>query len=144
MRLADERRITPPEPFTRVDAQASVHWIQGEVARELDEVPSALDEDRVESSLKEVSVDDVSVIERLCVCAVQLLHALGQVRLQRLEDEVVMVGHEAVAMAEPPPTLNDCLEQFEKQEVVVRVDEDLLSSIAARCDVIDPVRDQNA
>ena len=44
-------------------------------------------------------------------------------------------------MTTPAPALNDRLEQLQEEGLIFSIDEDLLPTIAARSDVIDPVGD---
>jgi len=56
--------------------------------------------------------ESIVAIEPLRVLAVDGLHACGEVGLRGLEQEVVVVLHQAVAMDQPPPASRDLLDEF--------------------------------
>ena len=51
----------------------------------------------------------VSLIEELCIDTIQLPHAKGKVAVRCLDEEMVMVGHEAVGVADPIVAFIDVL-----------------------------------
>ena len=83
-------------------------------------------------------------VEAHGVDAVQLSHAAGQIRLLGLNDEVVVVGHEAVAMAEPVGVLSNRLQEIEKSLSVEVISENGMTGIAAGGDVVKGTRVLNS
>jgi hypothetical protein len=65
------------------------------------------DEPRVEAALEHVPATAVALVEELCVAAVQPLHACGEVRGRRLDDEVVVGVHQAVPVDDPAELARD-------------------------------------
>ena len=88
-------------------AQAACDGVDGEISRELEEVPRAFDEDRMEASLKEVSVYTVLLIERLAICPIQMPHSGRQIGVRRLHDQVVVIRHQAIAVTTPAPLMSN-------------------------------------
>jgi len=74
-------------------AEASVHRIPGEVAREFKQVPISLDPAGIEAPLEEVPVDAMLIVEALRVSTIQPLHAGREITLRCFENEVVVIGH---------------------------------------------------
>jgi len=52
----------------------------------------------------------VPFVEELRIAAVQLPHPEGQIALRGLDEKVIMVGHEAVGVANPVVAFIDALE----------------------------------
>lgn len=96
----------------------------------------ALDQDGGEPALQDVARALVARVEALGVGGVQALHAPRQVRPGRLDDQVVVVRHEAVGEAPPPARPDDLTEAMEEEAAVVVVEEDLLPRVAPGGDVI--------
>jgi hypothetical protein len=85
----------------------------------------ALDDENRVSALEEVSISIVPSIEKLRVAAVHQFHAEGQVRLLRLDDQVIVARHQAVRMAGPVVPSDDRAQQRQECFPVAIVEEDL-------------------
>lgn len=64
-----------------------------------------LDEDGLESSLEDVARSLVVSIDPLRVDAVEVSHATRQVRIGRFDQQMVVIGHQAVHVAKPSEAL---------------------------------------
>ena len=73
----------------------------------------------------------MSFIKKLCIDPVQLPHTQGEIAVRRLDQEVIVVVHHAVGMAEPVVSLIDMLECVEEVNAVLVVFENGLLFIAA-------------
>jgi hypothetical protein len=120
-----------------MSAESRSHRVEGEVPSELEQVPVALDGDRMKASPEEMAIELVSMVEPPCVHAVQTLDARGEIGLGRLHDEVIVVRHQAVAEALPVATPYDAIQQSQDPTVVI-VPEDHLSAVPAGDEVVDP------
>ena len=87
-------------------------------------------QDRLESPLKQMSNPLVPPVETLSVNAVELAHADRKVRLGRLHQQVIMIGHQAVGAADPVVAIHHPGQCAQKQ-LAVGVSKKTLS--AARC-----------
>ena len=58
----------------------------------------ALHQNRLETPLKQVPDPPVRAVDILREHAVELTHTLGEVRIRRLDQQVVMVGHQAISV----------------------------------------------
>lgn len=141
---AEDGQVATPSPFGRVSAEAGSYGVQCEIPRELEKVPVALHEHRVESALEDVTVQRVNSIEGLSESPVEPLHPIREIACRCLEDEVIVIRHQAVAEAAPLTPLRELVEEVKKQKVVVSIDEDLLSSVSATRHVEDAVRKLNS
>jgi hypothetical protein len=110
----------------------------------MDQVPRALEGDRVKPSLKEVSVQVVTAVKPLRVSAVEPMHARGKIRTVDLDDHVVVVRHQAVAEASPRAVFDDATEELQESIAVAVILEEALPAVAARGEVIDAASDLNA
>src|SRR5947209_7332134 len=80
----------------------------------------------------------VSPVERLRMDAVQDLHASGELLPARVDDEVIVVAHQAERVAAPVEPDDDVCEECEEEPPVVVVEEDRNPAGPARADVKDP------
>ena len=95
-----------------------------------------LDNDTLEPALEKVAVSFMTLVKKLGVDAVKLSHAEGEVAVGRFDQKVVVIGHEAVGVAQPVITFVDVLKGVEKIIAVLVVFEDGLLFIAARGNMI--------
>jgi hypothetical protein len=96
-----------------------------------------LDENGFVSALEQMTVPLVAFIEELSVDAVQLPHADGEIAVGGLNQQMIMVGHEAVGVTNPIVPLVDVLEGIEKIETIAVVLENSFLFIAAGGHVVD-------
>src|SRR5919201_4588847 len=97
----DRRR---PPPLGRDLRQAGAHRVLNHVVERVGVLLVALDQARAETAAEDVVGAAVDFVERTRVAAVQVAHSLRQVRLGRLDDEVVMVSHQAIGVDAPAIT----------------------------------------
>lgn len=131
--VADHCAVTAPGPVSR---PARSHRVQHHIARQFQQIGIFLNEDRFVAPLKDMTDPLVGPIEPLLVDAVELAHAFGQIGIRRLDEQVVMVRHEAVRMHRPIETLPHVAEDVEKQPPVDISAIDVLAPITARGDVV--------
>jgi hypothetical protein len=123
-----------------VAAKPGANWIQDDIARKLEQVGLALDEDGPEAAVEKVSFMPVAPVEPLRVHTVQPLHAERDVAVRRFDQEVIVVRHQAVRMASPFTQLDDLTQELEKPKPIANIGVDLQLSDAARRHVIDGTR----
>jgi len=87
--------------------------------------------------LEEMTGPSVALVEELCIDAVQLPHPERQVAVGRLDEQVVMVVHQAIGVADPVVAPCDVLEGVQEGDAVLVAPVDGLFLIAARGDVVD-------
>src|SRR5205085_6398906 len=93
-----------------------------------------------EALAEQVAPALVTAVERLRVDAVQALHSGGEVLELRLNDEVVVVRHQAEDVDSPVVAVDDGREQAQEEAALIVVQEDRRARYSPRCDVVDPVR----
>ncbi len=94
----------------------------------------------METVAEEVPLAPVLLVERLRIAAVQQLHPGGKLRPVALDDEVVMVAHQAKAVHPPPVAAHCDSEQSEEVQPVEIVPVDPAAVHSARAHVVDAVR----
>jgi rod shape-determining protein MreB len=104
----------------------------------------ALDELVEESALEQVSLEAVPVIERLRIPAVQQLHSGRNVAVRGLDEEVVMVRHQAVRVQPPLEPPHDVVDEEHEQDAVAIGEDDSLPAVAPRSDVVEGARELSA
>ena len=77
-----------------------------------------------------------TLVEAAGVAAVEIAHSCGEVRLGRLDDEVVVRAEEAVGVDPPRISTNDAAEELEEEAPVLVVPEDEGAAVPARGDVV--------
>jgi hypothetical protein len=104
----------------------------------------ASDQAAVEALAEDVAGARVLVVEGLGVAAVEVLHPGGQVGAGALDDEVVVVAHQAEAVHVPSVAAGDPLQEREEELAVEVVAVDRAAVDAARGQVVDPVGEEEA
>jgi hypothetical protein len=99
-----------------------------------------LDNPGREAFAEQVAPALVAAVERLRVNAVQALHSGGEVLELCLDDEVVVVRHQAEDVDSPVVAVDHGREQAQEEAALFVVQEDRRSRYSARCDVVDPER----
>ena len=74
----------------------------------------------------------VTPVVALGIDAVELAHPLGKVRFRCFDDEVIVVVHQTVRMAEPVQAVNDLLQAFQEGVAIPIVIENIFSGVAPR------------
>lgn len=110
--------------------------VEHDVAGQLEQMRVALDQLVVKAALEEVSTVVVAPVESFRIHAVQPVHTTRDVCLRRLDQQVIVIRHQAIRMAHPSEEVDHLLNQLNEPEPVAGVDEDLLLAVSARCDVI--------
>jgi hypothetical protein len=95
------------------------------------------DYERGEAVAEEVAAAGVALVEGLRVGAVQPVQAAREAFEQRLDDDVVVVGHQAEGVAGPVGAPHDLGQHREKKAAVVFVTRDRATGNPADSDVID-------
>jgi hypothetical protein len=102
----------------------------------------ALDDPGREAFAEEVAPALVLPVERLGVDAVEPAHPLGEAPELGLEDQMVVVRHQAERVHAPVVAFDLLREEAEEQAEIVRVPERRRAGHASRRDVVDPGRRQ--
>jgi len=76
-------------------------------ATESQEIRVRLAQHGGEPALKEVPHPVVSAVDDLRVSAIELPHALREIRRRRFDQEMIVVIHQTVGMAAPPKAIDD-------------------------------------
>jgi hypothetical protein len=69
-----------------------------------------LDENGLVPTLEQMACPSVAFVEELGVDTVQLPHTEGEIAIRRFDKDMIMVGQEAIGMADPIIPLVDVLE----------------------------------
>jgi hypothetical protein len=134
--LCDHRPIAAPGSLACRRDHRRAHGIENHISRQFQQVGIPFDQDGFEPPLEDVAHQPMAANARLGVDAVELPHALGEVGIRRLDDEVIMAGHLAIGVAAPVETDAYLAEQGDPIRAVLIVVVDRLATITARGDVI--------
>jgi hypothetical protein len=117
--------------------EAGSNGVQHDVPGQLEQMRLAFDHLVVKAALEQMSGEFVAPVEPVGVHAVQPVHALRDVSFPCLDEEVVVIRHQAVRVAEPSQAINRLLYQLQEAGPVVCIDEDVLLAIPTRRHVVD-------
>jgi hypothetical protein len=91
---------------------------------------------------EEVVLASMPLVEGAGVAAVQVAHPLVQVGSRCLEDEVIVVPHQAADVDAPAVAALDAAEEVEEDHPVLAVDDDRCVVVPAAPDVVIAARDE--
>jgi len=95
------------------------------------------DQDRLEPTLEQRSNPVTPTVKTLSVNAVELAHADGEIGLRRLHQQMIMIGHQAVRVADPMVATHHTGQRFQKQLAVGVGKKHFLLRVAAARQMID-------
>jgi hypothetical protein len=78
-----------------------------------------LDHPRPEALAEDVILAAVACVEGLRILAVQVAHPLGQVRLRRLDEQVVVVAQQAADVEAPAVPAHDAPQDLDEGEAIL-------------------------
>ena len=114
------RPIVAPRPTSRGFDNSRSNGIQDHIAAQLQQMRIAFDENRFVPPLKEVSASTMTEVEPLGVPAIQPLHPRGEIAPRGLEQQMVVVPHQAVRM-EPPELIADHSPENRKESIAISI-----------------------
>jgi len=129
--LAGRAVIAAPSPAARMFRCFSSHGIEHHVAADFQQVALLLHQDSLVAPLKEVSDPPVPAVVGLGVNAVELSHADRELAVGSLDDQMVVVIHQAVGVADPMIAVADALKPIEEERAIAVVFEDGAPGVAA-------------
>jgi hypothetical protein len=94
------------------------------------------DQFRPEPAAEDVVAATVSVIERPRVLAVEVAHAVGEIRQRRFDDEVVVISHQAAGVQLPAIAAHDPAQDANERVPVGVVEDDRRVVVPRRRDVV--------
>jgi len=125
------RQVAGPWILLRILNHPGADGIQDNVPANFQQMAVLLDENGLVPALEQMACPSVAFVEKLGVDTVQLPHTEGEVAIGRFDKDMVMVGHEAVGVADPIIPLVDVLEGVQEVQSILVVLEDGLLLITA-------------
>jgi hypothetical protein len=95
-----------------------------------------LDHPRPESATEYVVLAAVALVEGAGIAAVEVAHAVGEVREWRLDEQVVVVSHQTAHVQSPAVAALDASQDVDEDGAVPGVAEDRRLVVPARADVV--------
>ncbi len=99
--------IARPNPVFRPFDNTRADRIQDDVAADFEKMSVFLYKHGFVPALEEVTCSLVPLIKSLGVESIQLSHSEGEVAIRRLDENVVVISHEAVSVTDPVVTFID-------------------------------------
>jgi hypothetical protein len=135
--------VTAPSPVLGPNDDPRADWVHCDVPVRLEGMPSALDQNGVETLAKEMTSLAPTPVRPLCVAAVQVLRAGREIAGRRVDEKVIVRREKAVGTARPVAKRDDLGYQVEKLSALAVVFEEGTSQAAVCRDVKEAVRDLN-
>lgn len=133
--------ITAPFPLLDFLDSLDPDRIEHHVATDFLQVALFLDQNGFVPSLEQMAHRLVPPVVALRVDAVELAHALGEIRLGGFDDQVIVVVHQTVGVTEPVKALDDVPQALQEGVAIGIVLEDVVPRIASGRHMIDrPVK----
>jgi hypothetical protein len=98
----------------------------------------------LETALEQMSHLAVAAVECLLNHTVEVAHHPRQVRAARVQHEVIVIAHQAIGEHLHVKALHTLLQHAEQRSTVAVDLEDRLAPVAARCEVVDRIRELDA
>jgi len=99
--MGDPQRPDPQDPCGRISNHARADRIEDGVAPHLVQIILLVDENPLVAALEKMPNALVSLVEDANVFAVQPMHPLGERAERRLDDEMVVIRHQAILVETP-------------------------------------------
>jgi hypothetical protein len=96
-----------------------------------------LDQFRPEAPAEDVIAAPMPLVEGAGVGAVEVPHAVGEVRKRGFDHQVVVVAHQAADVDAPAVAFDDTVQDVEKEQAVAVVPDDRRVKVPTRSDVIE-------
>jgi hypothetical protein len=125
-----------------VCAEPGADGVADDVATDVGQLVLVFDLSAPEALAEQVAPPAVASVERLGVTAVELLHSGRELGDGRLDDEVVVAGHQAERVHAPVLLAHDEAEEAEKGAAVLGIPVDGDPAGTSRCDVEPAVREE--
>ena len=122
--------VTAPLPLPRMADRFGSDRIEHHITAHLQKVAVLLNKNSFKPSLKDMTHPVMSPVKGLGINTVKLSHSLRQVSIGCFNDQVIVIVHQAIAMANPVIPLRDLSEGVQKQFPVAIVLEDRFPIIA--------------
>jgi hypothetical protein len=122
--------IATPTPLLRTCNHAGPNGVEHYIPDQLQEIRLAVNYNGLVPPLEDVPHTSMMSIEALCVDPVQLAHARGKIAIQGLNNQVIVVGHQAVGITYPVHPPADFIEDREGRLSVLIVQVNSCTAIA--------------
>jgi len=108
--------------------------IEHHISARLKKMAILLHQNSLKPSLKEVSYPAMPLIESLRIDTVQLPHAYRKISVRGINEQMVMIVHQAIGVAEPIIPKGYIRKRIQEHLSVLIVSENCLSFVSSLCD----------
>ena len=138
------RAVARPGPVRRRQHQARGHRVALDIAAQRQQIGVAVDKDGLEAALEHNSHQSMAAVEASQVDPVELAHNQRQIRLARVQHQVVVVAHQAVGQNLGVKAVHGLGQDAQEGFAVFVVLEDRTAPIAPCRDVVQRAGELNA
>src|SRR5262249_7831367 len=131
------RSVTTPFPLPRMADRFGSDRIEHHIAAHLQKVAVLLNENSFKPPLKDMANPAMALVKGLGIDTVKLSHSLRQVSIGCFKDQVIVIVHQAIAMANPVKPLRDLSQCVQKQFPVAIVLEDRFAVVSPGGDMVE-------
>lgn len=136
LRYSSGGLVTTPFIMPRMAGSVGSHGVKHDVAADFQKMTVFLNENSFESSLKEMTDPAMLLVIGLGVYPIELPHSFGQVSIRRFNDQMIVVIHQAISMADQMKSFVDLSKCVQEKFTITIVLEDRFALVSARRDMI--------
>jgi hypothetical protein len=129
--LAHHGPVVAPGPIPRLCDQGGTNRIQDHVPRQFQQVAVLVHQDGLEAPLEDMADTHVAAVEALRVNPIDLAHSPRQGWSKRLEEQVIVIAHQAPCPDAPIESVRHAAEVCHEGRTILVVEENLLAGVAA-------------
>jgi hypothetical protein len=137
-RLTRSRAEAAPSPFPGMRDETRPYRVQHDVTADLTQVGITVHELRPEPTLEHMATSLVSPVESLRVHPVEVSHRDGEIRLEGLQQQMIVIAHEAIGVTQHTVAGDGGCQNDQESRAVIIIFENRAPGIPTRSDVIDP------
>ena len=128
--------VAAPSPIASTAHHIGTNRIEYDIASQLKQVALLLDYDRLEAAPHKMTKPRMLSVEPLGIDTIEMPHASGKIGLRRLNKEMVVIGHQAVGVADPAETVDCGSKDLQKTQPISVVKKDLSTGISSAGNMI--------
>gem|GEM_PF-3097993 len=111
--------MTAPWVFVQMICNTCPQWVSVYVSNQRQQITVSIHDNRFEPATKQLSVKAVGSVEALRIDAVDMPHASREVPFRSMDEQMVMIGHQAISAYPDIPQFGCVLEQINERQIIV-------------------------
>lgn len=134
--MPGNRMVTRPAILSRMVYQPGANRIEHDISAQFEQITLLFNENRLISPLKKMPNPTMLSVEFLRINPPQLTHSHREIGFRGFNQQMIMVTHQTIAVAEPPVFADDICQDGKKLAPIVIIEKDRRPSVASCSKVI--------